>query len=123
MQRLPPSVVIEIGGLVDDLRAYPVRYLGDPGAALVIDETRDLPELRGHRLPQPRLDSVIHRRAVDRAATSTLSLKPGTDAASGPTACSDTIRHASGLGGVGAVARASASLAWLVGSLCRLYRY
>lgn len=42
MQRLLSSAMIDTGGLRDDLRAYVVRHLGDPGAVLVIDKTGDL---------------------------------------------------------------------------------
>src|SRR5258708_9606167 len=41
-QRLRRSAVVDTDGLRDDLRAYVVGHLGDPGAVLVIDETGDV---------------------------------------------------------------------------------
>src|SRR5258708_36738685 len=41
-QRLLSSAVVDTDGLRDDLRAYVVGHLGDPGAVLVIDETGDV---------------------------------------------------------------------------------
>lgn len=42
MQRLLGEAVIDTDGLRDDLRAYVVGHLGDPGAVLVVDETGDV---------------------------------------------------------------------------------
>jgi SRSO17 transposase len=42
MQHLLGRAVWDQDGVRDDLRAYVVEHLGDPGAVLVIDETGDL---------------------------------------------------------------------------------
>ena len=42
MQHLLARAVWDHDGVRDDLRAYVVEHLGDPGAVLVVDETGDL---------------------------------------------------------------------------------
>jgi SRSO17 transposase len=42
MQHLLARAVWDADGVRDDVRAYVVEHLGDPGAVLVIDETGDL---------------------------------------------------------------------------------
>jgi SRSO17 transposase len=42
MQHLLARAVWDEDGVRDDLRAYVVEHLGDPGAVLVVDETGDL---------------------------------------------------------------------------------
>ena len=44
MQHLLARAVWDADGVRDDVRAYVVEHLGDPGAVLVIDETGDLKE-------------------------------------------------------------------------------
>ena len=60
MQRLLASADWNPGLVRDDLRAYVVEHLGDPGAVLVVDETGFLQE--GHHLGRGPAPVLRHRR-------------------------------------------------------------